>query len=207
MKNGFVLVSMCALAASAQADIVNPSFEIPALGTGLYSYNTAGATWVFANHSGEAATGSPWFTGSPPEGNQAAFLQNIEGDTLGSDSISQGLTGLTPGTSYNFTFFAAQRPEKTVAPITVFLGTNNLGTFTPISTAFSSFTTSAASATSANMTLSFVAAGASTGDWDSAIDKVGMQTVGATVPEPNNLVLLCACVLAIGSISYRKQRN
>src|ERR1700692_1111684 len=111
MKKSFLFIGICALVVSAQASIIisNPSFEIPSLGAGGYSYNTPGATWVFANHSGEAATGSPWFSGSPPDGVQAAFLQNLLGDAAGSDSISQSL-GLTIATSYQFTFSAALRP-------------------------------------------------------------------------------------------------
>jgi len=206
MKKSLLLSSICVLAVSAQASIIisNPSFETPSLGAGGYSYNTAGATWVFANHSGEAATGSPWFSGSPPDGVQAAFLQNLAGDAAGSDSISQTL-GLSIGTLYQFTFSAAMRPGFQAAPFTVFLDSNNLGTFTPLSTTFVPFTTSAVIATSNTMTLSFFAVGPSVNDIDSAIDNVGIQV--ETVPEPGSFVLLGAGLLALGSMFKLKQRN
>jgi PEP-CTERM motif len=205
MKKTLLFLGICALAVSAQASlIINPSFEIPSLGAGNYSYNTSGATWVFANHSGEAATGSPWFSGSPPDGTQAAFLQNLVGDAAGSDSISQSL-GLSIGTLYQFTVSAALRPGYNADPFTVFLDSNNLGTFTPLSTTFATFTTAPVTATSATMTLSFVAAGASPNDITSVIDNVGVLT--PAIPEPGSFVLLGAGLLALGSMFKLKRRN
>jgi len=211
MKKSLLLSSICVLAVSAQASIIisNPSFETPSLGAGGYSYNTAGATWVFANHSGEAATGSPWFSGSPPDGVQAAFLQNLAGDAAGSDFISQSLVGLTVSTSYQFTFFAAMRPGYNADPFNVFLGSNNLGTFTPQSTTFASFTTAPVVASSTTMTLSFVALapppGPSINDIDSAIDNVGIQALG--IPEPGSFALLGAGLLVFGSTFKLRQQK
>jgi hypothetical protein len=206
MKKSLLLLSLCTLAVSAQASIIigNPSFETPSLGAGGYSYNTAGATWIFSNHSGEAATGSPWFSGSPPDGTQAAFLQNLVGDAAGSDSISQTL-GLNIGTLYQFSFFAALRPGFQAAPFAVFLDSNNLGTFTPLSTTFASFTTTGVIATSTTMTLSFFAMGSSVNDIDSIIDNVGVQA--SAVPEPGSFVLLGGGLLALGSMFKLKRRN
>jgi hypothetical protein len=206
MKKSLLFLGVCGFAVSAQASIIaNNSFETPSLGAGGFSYNTAGASWIFANHSGEAATGSPWFSGSPPDGVQAAFLQNLAGDAAGSDSISQSLVGLTISTSYQFTFFAAMRPGYNADPFNVFLGSNNLGTFTPLSTTFASFTTAPVTASSTTMTLSFVTAGASPNDITSVIDNVGIQALG--VPEPGSFVLLGGGLLALGSMFKLKRRN
>lgn len=89
--------------------LVNPGFEIPP--TPAYSYNPSGAAWTFsaqssANGSGVTANNSAFTTGNPnaPEGMQSAFLQGIA-------SITQPVTGLVPGTTYNVTFAAAQRAQ------------------------------------------------------------------------------------------------
>ena len=83
--------------------IVNPSFESPDLGAGGYGYQPAGATWTFSAGAGIAGTGSPWIAGSPPDGNQAAFMQATGS---WSATISQILTGFTIGDSYSVTFWS-----------------------------------------------------------------------------------------------------
>ena len=207
MKIGLVFLAMGGLAISTQAaTITNASFETPALGSGGFSYNTAGATWVFAGHTGEAATNSPWFSGSPPDGTQAAFLQDLSGDTLGSDNFSESVTGLSIGTSYTFSFSAAQRSGFNADPFTVSLGSSNLGTFTPLSTTFAAFTSAPVMATATSMTLTFAASGLSAGDIDSAIDNVSVAATAA-IPEPGSFILLGAGLLAFGSLRYLKQRN
>src|ERR1700684_1152742 len=121
------LLSIGVLGAVAQAATINNfSFETPSLGSAGYSYNTPGAGWVFANNTGEAAINSPWFAGAPPDGVQAAFMQNLPGDAIGADNFSESVTGLSVGSSYEFTFYTAIRPGGYGAdPFTVSLGANN----------------------------------------------------------------------------------
>jgi alpha-L-rhamnosidase len=87
--------------------ITNAGFEAPA--TSTYVYNPGGGGWTFSaqsgsNGSGVTANGSLFSSGSAnaPEGQQAAFLQ-------GNGSITQVISGLTPGVTYNVLFSAGQR--------------------------------------------------------------------------------------------------
>lgn len=93
------------VSATAQA-IVNFGFEVPNIGSGNYQYVPSGAFWTFSgtngNGSGLIANGSGFSNPNAPEGAQAAFVQ-VNG------SISQVLSGFTPGTIYTITYFAAQR--------------------------------------------------------------------------------------------------
>jgi hypothetical protein len=78
--------------------IFNNSFETPVQSTDGFTYDPGGSGWTFDGNSGIAAEGSPWFSGSPPDGTQAAILQAYEPDGPAStDSISQTLTGLNVG--------------------------------------------------------------------------------------------------------------
>src|SRR5262249_55722068 len=55
------------------------------------------------NGSGIAANGSAFGNPNAPQGVQSAFVQEY-------GTISQSISGLTPGTIYTLTFSAAQRP-------------------------------------------------------------------------------------------------
>jgi hypothetical protein len=86
---------------------MNPGFEAPF--TSSYIYNPSGGWWTFtaqsgANGSGVTANNSAFSSGNTnaPEGFQNAFLQGIS-------TISQPLSGFTPGATYNVTFAAALR--------------------------------------------------------------------------------------------------
>ena len=86
----------------------NLSFETPSLGSGYgsYQYNPAGGSWTFSgaspNGSGLLGNGSAFGNPNAPDGTQAAFVQSY-------GTISQTLSGFTPGTNYTITYSAAQR--------------------------------------------------------------------------------------------------
>jgi alpha-L-rhamnosidase len=83
---------------------VNLGFETP--GIDSYQYDPFSASWIYnggsGNGSGLIANGSGFSNPDAPEGVQAAFVQSY-------GSISQILSGFTPGTSYTITYSAAQR--------------------------------------------------------------------------------------------------
>ena len=80
---------------------INPSFETPS--TGSFIYNPTDSSWQFAGESGVAANGSLFTTSqTAPTGSQAAFLQRL-------GILSQTLTGLVPGITYDIIYQAAQR--------------------------------------------------------------------------------------------------
>jgi len=66
-----------------------------------------GAVWTFSggtdNGSGLLANGSGFSNPNAPEGTQAAFVQKY-------GTLSQTISGFSPGTTYTMSFSAAQRP-------------------------------------------------------------------------------------------------
>jgi hypothetical protein len=87
--------------------VVNAGFETPSVGT--YQYSPTGAGWTFSTQSGGngagiCANGSAFNSSNPnaPQGIQVAFLQGL-------GSISQTFTGLVAKSSYQVSFYAAQR--------------------------------------------------------------------------------------------------
>jgi len=76
------------------ATLADPGFESPALSGGQYQYNPTGTPWTFSSNSGIASNGSGFGATTAPEGNQVAFLQDA------GSSISQQISGFTPGTYY-----------------------------------------------------------------------------------------------------------
>ena len=180
--------------------IVNPSFESPDLGAGGYGYQPAGATWTFSAGAGIAGTGSPWIAGSPPDGNQAAFMQATGS---WSATISQILTGFTIGDSYSVTFYVALRPGALFAdPVQVLLGGTSLGNYLPTSTGFVQETTASVVATVTSMTLTFTDQGTVFGDIDSAIDDISINESNAA-PEPASILLLGAGLFGLASLHRR----
>ena len=92
--------------------IVNGGFELPALASGAFQYDpatTAGVGWTFAPQTTGAGSGvsqnNSGFTGlnsAAPEGAQVGFLQGVT-------KVTQTITGLEPGASYQISFMAAGR--------------------------------------------------------------------------------------------------
>jgi hypothetical protein len=114
--------------------LVNPSFEIPALGSGFqYNPSGAGIGWTFSANSGIQHNGSAWGAAAAPNGVQTAFIQSTS-------SISQPLS-LNAG-NYTLAFQAAQRGcclTPNTQPIKVTVDGVQFGVITPPSTSFSSF--------------------------------------------------------------------
>lgn len=195
-------VAICTVVAGgvASAAIINASFEQPT--TASFTYNPVDPNpggWVFSGRSGVAI--NTFFTPPPPNGTQAAFIQQFVDQPSTLSSITQSLSGLSlvPST---LTFFIAQRPGFSADPITVLYGAQNLGTFTPASTAFAlttiNFTPSASSGS-----LVFRSSATTNGDLDSAIDNVTLST-SAAVPEPVS-VLLVTGGLALLAVARRRR--
>lgn len=86
--------------------VPNPGFEAPA--TATYVYNPSGGSWTFNGNSGVAANNSGFTVANPPapQGMQVAFLQRT-------CSVSEALSGFTPGTAYTVICSAAQRKYGT----------------------------------------------------------------------------------------------
>ena len=86
--------------------ILNFSFEAPYLGAGNYQTAPTGGSWTFSSISGGgsgiAGNGSGYNNANAPDGVQAAYVQ-----TYG--TLSQTLSGFTPGKIYTLAYSAAQR--------------------------------------------------------------------------------------------------
>jgi hypothetical protein len=96
-------LSLTVINTSVNADF---GFEVPSIGSGNFEYDPPGALWTFAgaspNGSGIVANGSGFSNPNAPQGVQAAFIQE-------NGSVSQTLSGFSPGTNFTFTYSAAQR--------------------------------------------------------------------------------------------------
>jgi hypothetical protein len=201
------IIIVCALLYSATpsfaATIVNGSFETPALTPGSYEVDPteSGVGWTFSSQAdGIASQGSPWFSTTPPDGTQAAFLQSYE--SIG--WFSQTITDLTVGDSYAITFSDAARTGYTADEYTVSLGGVVIGDFLPTSESFTAETTASIEATSTSEVLLFQALAAVQNgpvDVDSIIDNVNIVS---STPEPATFWLL---VPAFGYLALSRRRH
>ena len=158
---------------SAGITVPNFGFETPV--TSTYIYNPSGGSWTFTasttnGGSGLSANGSAFTSGNSPapEGAQVAFVQRT-------GSISQTISGLSPGTSYAVTFAASQRKNIAQAGQTFNVQINGVtvGSFEPpqgVSTYQDYSTTFTASA--ASQTLAFVGTDTHGGDNTVFLDNV-----------------------------------
>jgi hypothetical protein len=153
---------------SPPAGLVNPGFEIPALGSGYqYAPTAAGVGWTFVS-TGIQHNGSAWGAATAPEGVQTAFVQGI-------GSMSQTVT-LTAG-SHTLSFDAAQRGccvAPYVQPVKVTVdGVQVGGLISPASTSFAGFSVTFSVATTGSHTIAFT--GTDPNDRSTFIDAVTLQ--------------------------------
>jgi len=165
---------------AANADF---GFETPGVGNGFlgYQYNPTGGLWTFSgaspNSSGLVGNGSAFGNPTAPQGVQAAFVQ-------GYGTISQAISGFTPGANYTVSFLAAERPNNAQSwNVTV----NGLviASFNPGSSATGYMPyTATFTATAATQTVAFVGTDLAGGDNTVFIDNVRI-TVLPTLPPVN----------------------
>lgn len=166
--------------------IANFSFEAPNIGTGSgsYQYNPPGGSWTFGggspSGSGLVGNGSAFGNANAPLGTQAAFVQQT-------GTVSQTLSGFTPGTAYTFSYLAAQRPGNqqtwTVKINGTVIQTNSAG-----GTAYATYTTSFV-ATAATQTLAFTGTNLAGGDNTVFIDNVSLSRVSSLQPVASSVAL------------------
>ena len=97
-------------AATPVSALNNTGFEAPDKGDTVtgYEYAPPGATWGFSAKAGLSGPNAPWkcaSTSPDPLGNQFAYLQYDA-------SITQDMSGLVIGATYDLNFFEAYRTEK-----------------------------------------------------------------------------------------------
>ena len=149
--------------------IGNPSFEVPALGAGATQRNPVGSLWTFNGNSGMVSNGSGWAPNTT-DGTQAAFVQEVNG---GSGSFSQSIKFATPG-SYAITLQASAYGGNG-EPCNVVLDGVTIGTFSPDSTTFTSFTTNSFTIpTPGKHTLALIGTG-TTGTGTDVIDSIRIR--------------------------------
>lgn len=191
------------------------SFESP--NANFITYNPSGYAGVtFNSASGVSVQGSPFFGVTPPDGTQAAFIQSSFSAGVG--TISFALTGLSAGTAYTTSFFAATRPNYGIGatangpttPLSVSFDGTDLGAFTATSVDFTSFTALAFLATAGTGTLTFSGTAGAFGDVN--LDLVNVQrsavvtppTPGA-VPEPATWAMMLGGFGVVGFAMRRRR--
>jgi len=148
---------------------VNLGFEAPSVGA--YQYNPSDAFWTFNGSSGDGsgliANGSAFLNPNAPEGLQAAFVQSH-------GSISQMLSGFTPGTNYTITYSAAQRSgdnQHGGESWNVMIDNTVIKTNGPGGTSYADYTASFIATATAH-TLKFVGTDLATGDNTVFLDNI-----------------------------------
>ena len=153
----------------------DPGFEIPSLGSGLsaYQYRSTGSAWSFSGSAGLSGNGSSFTSGNPnaPQGSQVAFIQ-------GTGTISQSVNFPAVG-SYLISFTAAQRGNNGTSneAVQVQVDGTVVGTFTPASSNYSTYTTASFNVASGSHTITFVGVDPSGADYSAFLDQVSINSV------------------------------
>jgi hypothetical protein len=190
-------------------NVPNFGFETPSVGN--YAYNPSGGSWTFSgasgNGSGIIANGSGFSNPNAPQGSQAAFVQ-------GHGTITQAISGFTPGTTYQITFEAAQRPDNGTVNIAgeswnVTVNGTAIASYNPGESATSYVTyTANFTATAATETLAFVGTDLAGGDNTIFIDNVAIALpiqpvnpiVTLTAPTNNAAIIVPPAVSLMASV-------
>lgn len=172
-----VLLVLCSETAAAQVRVADPSFEAPALAPGFqYRPTIAGAT--FTGGAGIAGNGSGWQFQPAPDGVQVGFLQ-------GTATISQNVSGLTPGMTYAVQFRIAKRPITASNEVTVSFNGLPILKFTPTDNGWVAMTSRAFTAGSTGGTLTFSTNYSGPNDVASGVDMVRVVPATASIPDPS----------------------
>ena len=164
------------VSAVAQA-LANFGFEYPSIGAN-YQYAPTGAFWTFGGAAGTGSgilgNGSGFGNPNAPEGTQAAFVQ-------GYGAISQVLSGLVPGTTYQVRYSAAQRSSNAGGESwNVLIDNTVIQANTPGAASYADYTTTFVAA-AATQTLSFVGTDLAGGDNTVFLDNVRVSIVPPTI--------------------------
>jgi fibronectin type 3 domain-containing protein len=197
-------------ATSLITTVLDGSFETTSV-NGSYTYDPTTAYWKFTGNAGIEANGSAWNAAAAPDGTQAAFLQTLNNTSGG--SVSQTLSFADEGT-FEFTFYAAQRPGYGVQPIVVSVDGSVLTTITPGSTSFQSYTTPAISLNPGSHVLTFSTTAVSAVDAASFIDKVSDIVVSTAPGAPTSVTAVAGVsqvslswTAAFGAVTYNVYRG
>ena len=165
-------------AATAQTVVADPSFETPDVRSSApgfqYRPTVAGAT--FTGGAGIAGNGSGWQFQPAPDGVQAGFLQ-------GTATISQNVSGLTPGMTYAVQFRIAKRPITGANEVTVSFNGLQILKLKPTDNGWVAVTTRAFTAGSRGGTLTFSTNYPGPDDLASGIDMVTIVPAVPAVPD------------------------
>jgi lysophospholipase L1-like esterase len=183
----------------ATAVLSNGGFESPQCPDATHNINPIGAAWTFTTGSAGAGSGidhgNPYGSASatnctPATGTQMAFLQGA-GASYGTTSISQTMTGLIVGRTYNLSFSAKGiKGFSGTNPFSVSLNNSTLSIggstslSAPATSAYTTYSTTFV-ATSSSMPLRFFDAGNVVAQKVTWIDDVKL---GLSTPAGSNLV-------------------
>jgi YD repeat-containing protein len=153
------------------------SFESPALANASFVYRPTVQGAAFEGASGVARNALGF--AAAPRGEQIGFLQGGSGPAR----ISLDVSGLTPGATYKISFSMARAAGMAALPLTVSFESVSLGSFTPVSEAWTSVTTGTFVALGRSGILSFTGAMGAAGQI-AGIDSVVLLPAEASPPAP-----------------------
>lgn len=162
--------------------LTNAGFETPPLGVGSFAIHPGSAGWSFSGSAGISANGSGFTSGNPaaPEGAQVAILQQ-------NGSIFQTIN--SPAGRFSIGFSAAQRAnwQTSSQDFEVKIDGQPIGTFRPVSIAYTTYTTNTFSLSAGSHTVSFEGLNSWGGDNTVFIDRVTISEITAPAPSiPNS---------------------